>query len=467
MHGMGHNRLTIVCGSLTDFYTPMFSINQRFLLLGQLLGITLYAYDELAVNTVMPIIAEQLNGDRFYGAAFAFYMIGAMVMVVWAGARLDRDGPRIPFATACILFSLGLLLAAAATNMEIFVVARFLQGLGGGALYAVLFSLTAHGYDTDLRAKVIGLTSAAWILPAMIGPISAALVHEYIGWRWIFIIQLPLVAITYVSVIKALNSGVIDDITNPKQKSVIIPAISIGIIIAISSYLLTLESSITHLIGAFVCIAVAIYIAYQIAPPSIRNKNSSQRPLIVGRGLVHFSFYAADIFIPLALIRYYEVSPMVAGWIMVVGAIGWTIASSWVGFTKRPISRIAINQIGAGFVAFGLVLAIGILKFDLTHWAYIVAWALIGTGMGLSYNAIAAELMDNAPKAEVGKTSTLAAMSDSLGIIIASGVGGYILNATTLENALTYQWVLATFAAVMLGAVAGRSAKRLTKRGDG
>ena len=75
--------------------------------------------------------------------------------------------------------------------------------------------------------------------------------------------------------------------------------------------------------------------------------------------------------------------------------------------------------------------------------------------------------MDNAPKAEVGKTSTLAAMSDSLGIIIASGVGGYILNATTLENALTYQWVLATFAAVMLGAVAGRSAKRMTTRGDG
>ncbi|NVK10603.1 MAG: MFS transporter, partial [Gammaproteobacteria bacterium] len=164
----------------------MFSINQRFLLLGQLLGITLYAYDELAVNTVMPIIAEQLNGDRFYGAAFAFYMIGAMVMVVWAGARLDRDGPRVPFATACILFALGLLLAAAASNMEVFVIARFLQGLGGGALYAVLFSLTAHGYDTKLRSKVIGLTSAAWILPAMVGPVSAALVHEYIGWRWIF-----------------------------------------------------------------------------------------------------------------------------------------------------------------------------------------------------------------------------------------------------------------------------------------
>lgn len=431
----------------------MFTPSQRILFIGQILGIVLYSYDELAVNTVMPFITAELDGDHLYGASFAFYMVGALLSVVWAGAKVDESGPKVPMALGCVLFASGLSLASITPNMEIFVLARLLQGMGGGIFYAVLFALTAHGYEEEKRGRVVAWTSAAWVLPAMIGPVSAAWIHETWHWRWVFAIQVPMVAMSWIMVVKALQQlPPFTQSSRASKKRLIGIALMIALMIGIGSLILTNGTSAWYLGGGLAFVIIGVLLVKKILPASMRGPRNSQRLLVVSRGMVHYAFYAADIFIPLALIRYYEVSAIVAGVMMVSGAIGWSGVSVWAGVAKKAPNYRHQNILGGLLMALALMITIAVIALDYSYAWHVLTWAIIGTGMGLSYNAIATMLINDAPELEVGRTSTVAAMSDSISIIIAAGIGGFILNATSLYSAMIAQFGLAALGglAVML-----------------
>jgi MFS family permease len=92
------------------------------------------AFEAMAVTTVMPTVARDLDGADLYALSFAAPLASGVIGMVAAGLWSDRRGPVAPLIWSMVLFSVGLLICGTAPSMEILVGGRLVQGLGGGAL---------------------------------------------------------------------------------------------------------------------------------------------------------------------------------------------------------------------------------------------------------------------------------------------------------------------------------------------
>ena len=90
----------------------------------------------------------------------------------------DRRGPLRPLVASLLSFSLGLLVCGTAPTMEVLVVGRVLQGLGGGSDGRVAYVLVGMVFPSRLQPAIFAAFAAAWVLPALFGPSLAALVAD-------------------------------------------------------------------------------------------------------------------------------------------------------------------------------------------------------------------------------------------------------------------------------------------------
>src|SRR3712207_8889708 len=85
----------------------------------------------------------------------------------------DRRGPRVALPWGVAAFAAGLLVAGLAGGMAVFVAGRALQGLGAGVMVVLLYVIAGQAYDASLRPRLFGAISAAWVLPALVGPVRS------------------------------------------------------------------------------------------------------------------------------------------------------------------------------------------------------------------------------------------------------------------------------------------------------
>ncbi len=170
--------------------------DKRALTIGLVMTVTLIAFEGLAVTTIMPAVRADLGGIRLYGWAFSAFFLTSLISTVIAGRAADQQGVGGPFATGVGLFTLGLVVAAAAPSMLVLVLGRAMQGLGAGAVSATAVTTVARGYPAELRPKMFAVMSTAWVVPGLIGPALSGIVADTIGWRWVFAGLLPLIAVS-------------------------------------------------------------------------------------------------------------------------------------------------------------------------------------------------------------------------------------------------------------------------------
>ena len=136
--------------------------------------VTLGAFENRAVMTVLPTVAEQLGGLWLFGAASAGSLISFVVATAVAGAWADRRGPLQPLYAGLGLFVLAQAAMGLAPTMPVFVAARVGGGLAEGLIDLSLVVLLARALPEELRAKVFAAFAAAWVLPSLLGPSAAA-----------------------------------------------------------------------------------------------------------------------------------------------------------------------------------------------------------------------------------------------------------------------------------------------------
>ena len=124
--------------------------------LGMCAIIGIAAFESLAVTTVMPTIARELDGERLYSLAFAAPLATGLVGMVVGGTWADRAGPRVVVVTSVLLFAVGLLVVGLAPDMLVLLVGRLVQGAGSGAVIVALYVMVAQVYPPRLHASVRG-----------------------------------------------------------------------------------------------------------------------------------------------------------------------------------------------------------------------------------------------------------------------------------------------------------------------
>lgn len=121
------------------------------------LGVWLHAADGLLVSTTMPAIIQDIGGTRFIPWTVALYEIGSIVAGAACGLTSVRFGVRLPMTVAALLFALGCVISSLAIGMDVFLVGRLFQGLGGGGLCLLGFNLLGKRAGTSRLLPIGGV----------------------------------------------------------------------------------------------------------------------------------------------------------------------------------------------------------------------------------------------------------------------------------------------------------------------
>ena len=149
--------------------------------------------DIAVVNTALTNIAHDLRSG-LTGAQWVVdaYTLPLAALVLTAGSLADRLGRRRVLVAGLLLFTGGSAACAAATTIGFLDAARAVQGAGGAALFAVSLALLGNAYPRmQDRAKALAAYGATIGGSFAIGPLVGGLLTEHLGWRWIFLVNLP------------------------------------------------------------------------------------------------------------------------------------------------------------------------------------------------------------------------------------------------------------------------------------
>src|SRR5919112_817689 len=158
---------------------------------GLLTLVTLIAFEAMAVGTAMPTAVTELDGLAWYAWPFSAFLVASVVGMVLGGEAGDRRGPRVALPLGVGTFAAGLLVSGASTSMAVLVTGRAVQGLGAGVMATLLYVIAGQAYEAALRPRLFGAISAAWVLPALVGPVVAGVVTTHASWRGGFLGPAP------------------------------------------------------------------------------------------------------------------------------------------------------------------------------------------------------------------------------------------------------------------------------------
>ncbi|WP_326698353.1 MFS transporter [Streptomyces sp. NBC_01754] len=172
------------------------SATGRWVILATVLGSSMAMLDSTVVNVALPRIGRDLGTDM---AALQWtvnaYMLTLAGLILLGGALGDRFGRRRVFVVGIVWFAVASLCCGLAPNAGVLVAARALQGMGGALLTPGSLALIQASFQEDDRARAVGLWSGLGGVGSAIGPFVGGWLVDGPGWRWVFLLNLPLAAI--------------------------------------------------------------------------------------------------------------------------------------------------------------------------------------------------------------------------------------------------------------------------------
>ncbi len=485
----------------TSAPTSLWGPELRWTTIGSLVLVLLAAFEAMAVTTVMPIVAAELDGQALYAVAFSATLAASVIAMVAAGRWSDRSGPAGPLVAGVVVFLAGLVLAGTAVSMPVLVAGRFLQGLGGGAITVTLYVLIARLYPAFLQPRIFGLFSAAWIVPSMVGPYLAGVIAERSSWHWVFLgvacVAAPglgflvpaLRSLRATSVVvetdddaahgaESVPADAIDatvdaaqnDLAAPPARPALPTPVALGLATVVALGVVGVGSLVEVVRGPIVWLAVVAVLAVVVMalrpllPVGTLLVARGLPATILVRGTLAAAYFGTEIYLPLILQREHGLTPSRAGLVLTVGAISWSIGSAIqarLGL-RAPSPRLVV--IGSSLVALGVTIQLVSVLAGFGVWGALAGWFVGGAGMGLAMPRITMLVLAYAPVREQGAASAALSISDAVGASVITAIMGVLMVSVggvevgTLAYASCFALALAVGIATVL--VARRTAQK-------
>jgi MFS family permease len=426
----------------------VFDRAHRLTTAGMLMLVTFVAFESMAVATAMPTAVTELDGLAWYGWPFSAYLVASVFGMVVGGDLDDRRGSRIALLAGVTIFAAGLLAGGLSGHMAVFVAARGVQGIGGGMIAVSLYVVAGRVYRPDLRPRLFAAFSAAWVLPALTGPLLAGLITTHLGWRWVFLGMLPLIALGLALLLPALRRFAAPEGVPAPASARRWWALLAGLGVAALQY----AGQRLDLVAVGIAVVGAV-VLFAGLRPLLPSGTARVRPglpaVIAGRGLLAGAFFGMDVLLPLSMTELHGYSPTAAGIPLTTGALGWALASQLQG--RRPdVARVVLLRAGFLLLALGLAGTALVAVPALQGWPAYLTWAVAGFGMGLGMPSLSVLLLDQSPEHRRGADSAAFQISDVTASALCVGVVGVLIGATT-ASLLTLPAAVLLAVAVLTG----------------
>ncbi|MFG2089137.1 MULTISPECIES: MFS transporter [unclassified Spirillospora] len=168
----------------------------RWILLATVLGSGVAMLDATVVNVALPALARDLGADmaglQWTVNAYTLTLAGFILL---GGSLGDRFGRRRIFLIGVVWFAVASALCGLALNIEMLIVSRALQGVGGALLTPGSLAIIQSSFVPDDRPRAVGAWSGLGGVAAAVGPFAGGWLVEAAGWRWVFLLNVPLTAV--------------------------------------------------------------------------------------------------------------------------------------------------------------------------------------------------------------------------------------------------------------------------------
>lgn len=406
-------------------------------LVGLMSGMFLAALDQSVVGTAMRTIADDLGGLSLQAWATTAYLITATVSTPIYGKLGDIFGRRPLFLTAIAIFVVGSISTGLATNMFELAGYRALQGLGAGGLFSLALTILADIVPPRERARYQGMFLAVFGTSSLLGPViggAFAGIDEILfidGWRWVFLMNLPIGAVSLFMVLKFLH---IPHTPRPQKidwwgaATIVLAVVPILIAAELGREWgwqspLTLGLIATGVVGIVLFIWVEKGMGPAALIPLALFKNQTfTRTQILGF-IIGVGMFGGMIVLPLVIQVVYGANPTEAGLLMLPMVAGMMTASISSGrFTSKTGKYRIFFNTGTGTLFAGYLYMVFVLNADTPIWLVSIGMVLIGFGLGQLMQTTMVSSQNSVEAKDIGVATSTATffrqMGGTLGVAV-------------------------------------------------
>ncbi len=419
----------------------------------------LAALDQTIVGTALPTIVSELHGYDRYSWVLTAYLLTSTTMTPIVGKLSDLFGRKWFIVVGILIFLGGSALSGASQTMNQLILFRGLQGIGAGMVMSLVFTLVGDIFLPAERARWQGLFSGVFALASVIGPALGGYITDYINWRWVFYVNLPIGILALVLIIVFLPMNISQRNSTLRGWAAIRRIDFAGALTAAGATICLLLGltwggttypwSDVHTVGILVAagvlfvsfVVVEIFAKEPILPLKLfRNQvfaAGSMVALLVGAALFATAIYL-PLFVQGVLGQAATNSGLVTTPLVVTMAIGGTL----VGLIIARVGRYQfLSIIGAFVVVGGMFLltqmSISTSTFDVTR-----NMIILGLGLGLLQPVMTLAVQNAIPRNQLGVGTAAVTYLRSLGSTLGTAVLGTVINntmATEVANRLPPQ----------------------------
>ncbi|WP_404403980.1 MFS transporter [Pelagibacterium halotolerans] len=426
----------------------------RWVLPATILGSSLGFIDGSVVNVALPVIQRDLET----GLATAQWVVnGYMLMlgslILLGGTAGDRFGQRRVFLFGLIGFAVASVGCAIAPGPIELIIARFIQGTAAALLIPASLALIGSAYTGEDRGKAIGTWAAAGALTTALGPPLGGWLVDTVGWRAIFMINVPIAA-------AALYMGW-RIVSNPSQReyqSLDLTGTGLTVVaLGLLCYgLITAGEGNTTPGLAAIALSVPFGIAFIFVElrsdsPMVPMSLFDNRDFSGANGLtlVLYASLSGSLFLlPFVLIYAHDYSAAAAGAAMLPFSILLGAGSRWSGAVSKRVGVRPMLIIGPALTGVGYLVLAALVE---TGW-YLIGFfpgiVVIGIGMTITVAPLTTTVFDAAPDDAGGTASGINNAAARIGGLVAVAALGFAFGGSDLANLpaevlmASYRWVM-------------------------
>ncbi|MGD6775565.1 MDR family MFS transporter [Sutcliffiella horikoshii] len=406
-----------------------------------MLAMFMAAIEATIVSTAMPAIAADLGGFSLYSWVFSSYLLMNAVTVLIYGKLSDLFGRKPILTFGIIVFLIGSLLCGMATSIEMLIVFRFIQGFGAGAVMPIASTIVGDMYTKEERAKIQGYLSSVWGISAILGPAIGGLLVQYVSWRFVFWVNIPLGILAIIGLYLFLHEGV------EKKKHSIDYAGAGLLFVSVSSFMLVMVEGgvrwewISAPVFSLISLSLITFIFFILQEKRAKDPMMpfdiwQERSILIANTTsltTGVMLIGISSFLPAFVQGVMERPPIVAGFTLTTMSIGWPIAAMIAGRLLLKIGFRTTSIIGGVALILGSIIFMTLSPDDGPVWAAFGSF-MIGVGMGFSTTAFIVSIQSTVPWQKRGVATASNMFMRTLGSTIGAALLGGILNSRIQEH---------------------------------
>ena len=389
--------------------------------------------DATILNTSLPQMAQALGESPLKMQwAVISYALTLAIFIPISGFLADKYGTRRVFLSAIIIFCIGSLLCAAATNLGFLIGARVIQALGGAMMTPVARLILVKSYPRNQLLTVMNFAVIPALIAPLVGPLLGGYLVQYASWHWIFLINIPMGIVGFI-----LGKNLVPALFEDTQRLdwsgfILFAAAACGLTLAVELGAQPGRGiyGMLLVVAALVLLAAYVWHAKRRQAPLFPLSLFSIRTFrigIVGNLFTRLGISAVPFLLPLLLQVVFEFTPSQAGWLLAPIAVG---AIGVKPFVSKIIQRYSYRKVLIYNTSLLGILIILLAQFnDPTHWPWFIPiLTLMGACNSMQFSAMNTITIGDLQGAQTSSGNSLMAVNQQLAISFGIAFGAAMLN---------------------------------------